>query len=322
MIQLLSDNKRDSSKLKDYQRCPRHFFYRHVLGWESDSLSNHLVFGTSWHLAMEHLLLNGYNDNSVIKAFDAFLSDYRKTFSSETDEMFSPKTPDNAFLVLAKYADYPAYRNELDDWEVLWTEIAGSVAITEKDQLYFRMDSILKNRKTAKTKSFEHKTGSRTWMWDEQWPLSTQIGTYNHVLFSLFPYEEVSGVELNGSFFIKRKKDPYEFHRLLIKKEHDQMQVWLDTVRYYFWEIEREYHLLEECTENEPTMRCFPLRDNNCIDYSRLCEYHDYCMAWPNPLRRCQEPPIGFHVKFWDPTEREAKKTLKVEKKEYKENII
>ncbi|MBU2249242.1 MAG: PD-(D/E)XK nuclease family protein, partial [Gammaproteobacteria bacterium] len=110
MILPYTQNKIDSSKLKDFKRCPRYFFYRHVLGWQSQTPNNHLVFGSAWHEAMEYLLLNGYGDNSVIEAFDKFLAYYRQSFPPETDEMFKAKTPDNAFWTLAQYANYPPYQ--------------------------------------------------------------------------------------------------------------------------------------------------------------------------------------------------------------------
>lgn len=313
MIQPHAQNKIDSSKLKDFKRCPRYFFYRHVLGWQEQNPNIHLVFGSAWHEAMEHLLLHGYDDNSVIAAFDKFLVYFRKSFPPETDGMFKGKTVDNAFTVLSQYANYPEYRRDLETHEVLFTEIAGSVAIDASRTLFFRQDSILKDRKTGKIRSREHKTGSRTWMWEEQWLLAGQIGTYNHVLYCLYPREMVEGVEMNGSFFLNRKspaKSEDIFRRFLIRKNQGQMQVWLDAVRFYMWEIEREYKILGDCKEEDQTLTCFPLRDNSCQDFGRMCEFHDFCLAWPNPLQKCFEPPMGFKVEFWDPTVKPAKETF------------
>jgi len=317
-IKAKSQNVIDSSKIVDYMRCPRYFFFRHILGWRTESPNNHLVFGTAWHLAMEHLLLHGYGDKAIIDAFNLFLEEYRKTFTSETDELFAPKTPDNAFLVLAKYAQH--YDGELEDLDVLYTEIAGSVAVDETHSLAFRMDSIIRNNVTGRVFSREHKTGSRLWMWDEQWLLGIQPATYSHVLYCLYPRDEVDCVEMNGCFFIKRKKDPYDFHRYEVRKRKDQMQVWMDTVRYYLWEIDREYEMLEDYDETQEVLPVFPMRPTNCIDYGRVCEYQDFCLAWSNPLRRMYEPPIGFVKEYWDPMEREAKHKFDFEKKNYADN--
>ena len=325
MILPLNENKLDSTKLKDFKACPRKFFYSHVLGWRSQTPNIHLEFGSAWHEAMEHLLLSGYDNDSVIEAYDLFLRRYRQAFPPETDGMFQNKTPDNAFTILSRYATRPEYQSDLDDYKTLYTEIAGSVAVDEKRILFFRQDSILENKKNGHIRSREHKTGSGLYLWDEQWLLDGQVGTYNHVLYCLFPKELVDGIEMNGTMFLKRKT-PYSsdsppskdiFHRILIRRNEDQMQVWLDTVRYYMWQIEMEYTLLEESKEEDYVMKCFPLRDTSCMDYYRLCEFHDFCMAWPNPLCKAFEPPIGFIQYFWDPTKEEAKHTFELKPMEY-----
>lgn len=309
MILPIEQNKLDSSKLDDMERCPRYFFYRHVLGWEIEAPNNHLVFGTSWHIAMEHLLLNGYGDSSVIEAHNKMLAEYRKEFAPETDELFSPKDPNNAFVVLAQYA--MKYQKELENLEVIYTEIAGEVAIDADHTIAFRMDSILREKDSGLIFSREHKTGSRTHLWDDQWLLARQPGTYSHVLYCLYPYEQVKGIEMNGSFFIKRKKDPFDFRRYVLKKRKDQMQVWMDNTSYYVNQVNHEYDILGDCTENEEVLNAFPLRAHNCFDYYRTCTYHDFCLAWPNPLRKMHEPPLGFRIRYWNPLEREAKQTFK-----------
>lgn len=318
-MQKLKENTIDTSKLKDYQRCPRYFFYRHVLGWDSESPNNHLVFGSAWHEAMEHILLNGYSQQSVMDAYDKFLAYYRKTFGPETDELFYPKTPDNAFVALCLYTGHSEYKRDLDHQEVLYTEIAGKVMIDETHSISYRMDSVILDKKTKKLFSREHKTGSSLFNWDIQWLLDLQPGTYSHVLYCLYPYENVSGIELNGTFFYKRKKEPVNatsFHRFPLHKNKEQMQMWLNRVRYLMWEIDREYAILEESTEDMPVLQAFPQRDTNCIYYMRLCPYHDYCTAWSNPLRRCDEPPIGFTIRYWNPLDQPAKKIMDFEKRE------
>lgn len=97
----------------------------------------------------------------------------------------------------------------------------------------------------------------------------------------------------------------------------EQMQVWLDNTRHYIYEIEREYQLLEICHENDQVLQAFPLRETACLDYGKRCGFHDFCLAWPNPLRRCFEPPIGFKVEHWDPTAQPTKKEFTIEPKGY-----
>jgi len=274
---------------------------------------------------MEYLLTHDYTNNSVARAYEVMVDKYRETFPPETDEMFEPKTLDNAFIVLAKYAK--RYQRDLEEYEVLYTEIAGNVTIREGRQMYFRMDSILKDRKTGKIISLEHKTGSHTWQWLEQWLLSIQFGTYTHVLMCLFPMETIDAVYVNGSFFSKGKKAweelkvdgtttmktiPYDFIREPIKKSRDQMQVWIETVNYYYTGIKAEMSMLDISNESDEVLQAFPLNPTSCMDWGRICEYRDFCTAWRNPLRRVSDVPLGFQVSHWNPMEVEAKQRFEL----------
>ena len=84
----------DSSKItEEFLKCKRKYFYRNILGWTSDAPNNHLHFGTCWHLAMEHLLLNDYSNESIEHAFfEIFEPAYRAVFPETTDIIFHPKT--------------------------------------------------------------------------------------------------------------------------------------------------------------------------------------------------------------------------------------
>lgn len=288
----------DSSKLNTFLQCPRRYFFEYMLGWQSTAPNNHLRFGEAWHVAMEHILLNGYDPPSLAEAFDKLLVCYRQEFPKETDELYSPKTPTRAMMALAEYAD--RYRHDLDEFEVLYTEISGTVPIGEDAVMYFRLDSIVKG--SIGHKSFEHKTkgGSITALWGLQWLQSLQIGTYNHVLYCLYPENEVDGISINGAGFLKTK---FDFQRIPIKKTKTQMQVWLDTVRYWRSQIRNEMEILRNCSDSDDVLNAFPLNPSSCDRYFG-CPFLDYCQAWANPLRECDELPLGFKIDFWNPTKK------------------
>ena len=304
----------DSSKTQEFMDCPRKYFYHYVLGWDSDTPNNHLVFGSAIHDALEHLLLNGYDTNSIAGAIDAFLLTYRKEFPEETDALFSPKTPERVMYALAEYTN--VYRNDHKEFDVLFTEIAGTVPLSEDRVLHFRQDAICKGPEGYF--SLEHKTTGATISraWSQQWPLKTQVGTYTHVLYCLYPPEEVFGVKINGLGFLKTK---FSFERIPISKSLKAMQVWLWNTLYWLDQIQWNMELLKQCKESDELMMAFPMNTENCNKYWG-CRYHDFCSAWPNPLRNCYEVPIGLERRFWDPMERPVRHKVEMGKMEVKDD--
>lgn len=313
----------DGTKINCFMECPRKYFYEYVLGWRPETPNNHIVFGRAWHLSLEHILTHGYGINELIKAHEQFISHYRLTYGPDTDELFFPKTPDNAFAMLGVYAKH--YADDFSRFEVQHTEIAGSIEIDQENVAYFRMDSIVKDKTTGKYGSLEHKTGSSTWNWEKQWPLSMQCGIYTHVLFSLYGLLNVSGVTFNGVFFKKAKKGwaelgsgstlsvqpPYEFLRYPAFKSPESMFDWHHTIRYYMENIKMQFKLLENCSDDDHVLNCFPMNPTSCSKYFG-CQYHDFCCSWTNPLQRANQPPMGFIVDYWDPTADEAKTEINI----------
>jgi hypothetical protein len=292
----------DSTKINSYMDCPRAYFYEYMLGWRSETPNIHLEFGKAWHLAMEHMLLHGYGNDSVMDAWSLLLGHYRKFWGPEYDDTHAPKNPVNALRALQDYAQY--YAKEWASQQVLYTEVAGTVPISESRVIHFRMDSILTTQ-DGMFFSREHKTGSTvSRVWTDQWYQSIQTGTYNHVLYCLYPYEQVKGVEINGTFFQKKEN---KFQRVPCRRSREMMKEWFWTVLHHTdimeWDKRR---LLEECADTDEVMMAFPKNTGNCTKYFG-CRYSDFCLAWPNPLRKVDEVPLGMKVEWWDPSEEESK---------------
>ena len=301
----------DSSKVQEYMNCPRKYFYRYVLGWDTDEPNIHLVFGEGWHRAMEVLLNEGYTNQAVKNAYSTFLEYYRQHFTEIQDANNYPKSPDSVVPTLVEYMQ--KYRNS-DTFEVLYTEVAGTVPISDTRVISFRLDSIVKSDEGIV--SLEHKTASRlSQAWMDQWPLKVQMGTYMHVLHSLYDPKDVYGIKINGVIFRKTKND---YIRVPIRKSTDMMNAWLWNVNHQIDLIEWNMEELAKSDESEEVMMSFPMNTENCVNYGRACKYHDFCTSWANPLKRADEPPIGFVKKFWDPSSHEdnANVVMKLEDKE------
>lgn len=284
----------DATKLKAFSECPRSYFYEYILGWRSENPSIHLEFGTAWHLAMEYLLTHDYSAQSVQAAWALLNTHYRKYFPPHMDEVNAPKNPANALTALMDYCT--KYKDDWRDQKVLYTEIAGTVMMDETRLIHFRMDSIIE--KGGMVGSREHKTGSTlSRQWIDQWSLAIQTWVYNHVLYSMFPKDKVSGVEINGTF-LQKKENKYQ--RVPARRSLPMMQVGYWDALHWFFEIEREMGRLEECNESDPILFCFPQNPSHCTSYFG-CRYMDYCMAWPNPLQKCDQVPLGLKIEYWNP---------------------
>ena len=181
--------------------------------------------------------------------------------------------------------------------------------------IHFKMDSIIERDGYVITR--EHKTGSvMNRQWADRWKLSLQVGTYIHVLNCMFSQDKVMGAEINGAFFKKggRGSDgEVEFLRVPVRKTPEMMEDWLFTVGHYISDIEREIDRLMHVSEAYTVMPAFPKNTTACTDYFG-CPYMDFCIAWSNPLRDADEPPLGFVQKWWNPTENRerAKKVVEI----------
>lgn len=287
----------DSSKIQEYLTCPRKYFYRYILGWDIDEPNVHLVFGEAWHRAMETLLKEGYSNKSIKNSFDSFIHYYRQYYTEIQDATNFPKSPDSVVPALAEYVN--TYKG-VDDFDVLYTEIAGSVPISENRAIHFRMDSVLKD--DTGVFSLEHKTGSRLGQaWTDSWQLKMQTGTYLHVLKCLYPDDEVYGIKINGVIFKRRSND---YIRVPIRKSEDMMDVWLWNINHQIDLIEWNVNEMLETSENDRIMPAFPMNTESCTNWGRTCKYFDFCNTWSNPLERADEPPLGFSVTYWNPEER------------------
>jgi len=125
----------------------------------------------------------------------------------------------------------------------------------------------------------------------------------------MFPIEEVLGIEFCqvGFEYLKRgsKNRSAGYHTTLQRvpafKTPDQMNVWLWTVNDILDDIDADMDKLHDCNENDPVLMAFRMNPGSCTNY-RGCPFHDYCLAWSNPLQQCHTPPLGFRVEFWDPS--------------------
>ena len=228
----------DSSKLTDYLRCPRYYFYRHILGWEFEGKNINLIFGESWHRAKESILINGTDDVSLAAAMQSFMKYYRQYYTEHTDLGNYPKNPGNALQALVEYRQQYGSNSEYKVVEIAGkpaTEIYGTVPISDDRLYHFRIDAIVQNER-GKFLFIDHKTsGSDRDIYRKAYNLSMQMLAYYHVINCMYPPEQVEGGSVELTIF--RKKGNLNI-RIPIKKTLAMMDEWLDAVSAIIRECE------------------------------------------------------------------------------------
>lgn len=290
----------DSSKLTTYMTCPRKFFFRHVLGWESSSPNNNLVFGSSWHYAAEHLLRSGYTEKSLTEAKMLFLYSYRQSFEEETDELFVPKDPSNAIKALEAY--YLRFaESDLRNFSVLHTEVGGAALIGPDMPMYFKLDALLFDERRGLYVCLDHKTSKyKMYNWSDSWNQSPQMQFYSHVLRCLYG-DKPQEMRVRGSFFYKSK--PAEFDETILANDERKLEGDLGALRSWYITLIND---LDDCVNEDDAesdlMMSFPKNTLSCYNYNQPCAYLNVCSAWNNPIRNAdQDPPMSMEVIYWDP---------------------
>lgn len=298
----------DSSKLTEFLLCPRKYFYRYILGWTPTTPNNHLIFGSAWHLAVEHLLRGG----TTLEAYGLFEQYYRQHFAPSTDELFEPKTPANALRALEIYA--PLSERDLRNNDVLHTEVGGLVSVDLDTHMAFKLDAVLRTHDTGTVWVMDHKTSqSHRYNWADHWSLSTQMLLYLHALKCFYPSQSAELV-VRTTFFCdqnpytptgRTKKTPPRPHwveETTINKSNEQMEAFLSRTQSWNHALKREMDILLTLDSTDSTSQhSFPQRESACFAYGRTCPFFDYCLSWSNPLTRCESPPLGYEIAYWNP---------------------
>jgi hypothetical protein len=291
----------DASKLTAYKSCPRKYFYSYVLGWRSEYPSNHLVFGSAWHVAVEHLLQHKYSEDALDEARYLFLAYYREHFSEESDEIYRPKDPGNALLSLRAYQK--RFAKDVRDYTVLYTEVGGLVSLANGVNMTFKQDAIVEDNETGTIIGIDHKTSQRkTYDWGEKWAVSTQMLLYLHALHCLYGANNDVEMLTRCTFFYKSK--PTDFDEHPIKKSTNELNQWLYRDSLWHAMLKRDEEILfNNDNIDDSIMFSFPQNENACFAYNTKCAHFNYCHSWNNPLQHCESTPIGTKIEFWNPLE-------------------
>lgn len=296
----------DNTKVSDYRRCPRFFYFRHELGWVVDTPRLALAFGGAWHKAMDILWTNINDEYASNLAYDAFLlawiGEYKLSHPDDMGpaeiEQCGMRHPFTAHEMLINYV--AVRRTWISECEVLAIERPFIVSLSDDIFYAGRIDKIVKRR--GKIHGIEHKTtsaykkdGPFRKQFLESFSPDSQIDGYLFAGHELYG-QDFQGIYVDGALVHKTIHDG--FCMIPVQRHPKQLEAWK-------WETQEQVGLIRHNKgfQNLATdigfMAAWPKNTNSCWDFNAACSYLNLCKSWPDP--REKELPSGYVVDKWDP---------------------
>lgn len=312
----------DNTKVSTHRECPRKYFYAHVLHISPEKTSSDLVFGISWHAAMDVVwdgLQKGEDHKLLIRrGLAAFLAVWTEhgfpglaEWTEDHWDEFAPRTPHTALGMLTNYLDKMSSFIQ-HKCEVLAVEQPFAVPLFVGDTKTWycgRQDKVV--RYEGKVWVVDHKTTTQ-YKKDGYFKGSFIDGFAPNHQMEGYAYGatvqhrgDFGGILIDAALVHKTVFDG--FRMLPIIGSEESLDQWL-------WETQYEVKRIEEFEEATAAAKsrtdlsylpAFPRNTRSCFNFGKACPYLDLCKGWENPLAEFDEQgiPMGFIERVWNPFE-------------------
>lgn len=301
----------DNTRLSEYKRCPRAFYIRHVLGWNTKGTGDALVFGSSWHEGQDIIWKCGkmWADGQVTQhdvvdmAFDNFMKCWRENgFPDPLDEFdydrLGARTPGTAKEMMWNYMT--EREHILKNCTVIGIEQPFAVPMPDVTNTFYvgRLDKSIQYN--AGTYIIEHKT---TTAYD------VKNGFRSDYIDSWFASSQVKGYQFGGGLFYPGLTGVWVDAALVHKKQHDHFRFipvshapvllteWLENTRQW---VEQVNESKRQAEAGYKLSKAFPKNEDSCFGKFGKCPFLDICMTCHDP-RVLPEIPAGFEENVWEP---------------------
>ena len=299
----------DNTMLGSYKECPRRFFLRHVLAWRSEGTSLPLIFGLSWHSAMDVV----WEYASKLSQADlprAALAKFYETWegegmppelSVEQIEQYTPRTPNIAHEMLVQYVQQRW--GMLQDAQVIAVEQPFAVPLPLYPDVWYigKMDKVV--RYNGNTLALEHKTtteykkdGGFKSSYIEGWYSDSQIKGYQFG-GGLF-YDDLTQVWVDAALVHKTVHDKYRF--VPVAHQFPLLEEWVNDTREWVKRVEKDLNQFKIDGQLRPGV--FPKNENSCFGKYGACPFVDICRTTSDPSK-LDSVPAGYMVEKWEPFE-------------------
>lgn len=301
----------DNTRLSEYKRCPRAFYIRHVMGWNTQGTGDALVFGSSWHEGQDIIWKCGkawgegkLDQHDVVEmAHQNFMkcwveNGFPEFMDEDAFDRLGARTPGTAKEMMWNYMD--ARRDILTKANVLGIEQPFAVPLPGVDNTFYvgRLDKSVEYN--AGTYIIEHKT---TTAYD------VKNGFRSDYIESWFASSQVKGYQFGGGLFYPGLTGVWVDAALVHKKQHDHFRFvpvahspvllteWLENTRQW---VEQVNESRRQAEAGYKLSKAFPKNEDNCFGKFGKCPFLDICMTCADP-RQLPGPPAGFEESFWEP---------------------
>lgn len=305
----------DNTRLSDFKRCPRLYYFRHVLHWVPDRKRIPLIFGSAWHKAMEYVWAHapgytGHWRDVVMPAHEEFLKEWEslgmpRNPSTEEEKDLAPRTPRNALNMLMGYVEARAHMFRDPSLKVLSIERPFVVPLDPErdDQFYIGLiDKVVQYKGNVlgiehKTTTQYRKNGPFKASFIDSFSPNSQVDGYQYALHIMHP-GKFGGIWVDAAL-VHRSEEGFLF--IPIERQKQQLDGWLWEVRYWIEMVKMNMEEVQKVRAEHTYMAAFPKNTNSCFDFGSACSYLDMCKAWSNPVGKAM--PINMKLEKWDPLE-------------------
>jgi len=296
----------DNTRIGAFKTCPRYYYLRHVKHLVSDGTAMALVFGSSWHEAMDvvwTMLAAGKQPDEVLgpsmARFKAKWEEEGLNFTPDLaqQEKYGIRTPGIAAEMLINYMN--ERREFIQNIKLLSVEQPFAVDIYEDGtevKYIGRLDKVIKHREYGtiivehkSTSAYAKASGFRS-DYITSWSPNSQIDGYLHAGHML--YGKISGIWIDAALVHKTVHNKFRF--IPIDRQFEQLDVWLHETRDWIERIENE-----GARAANSSYGGYPKNTGSCYQYAG-CAYRDICKFIPKPSDH-KGGYDGYSVKKWEP---------------------
>ena len=297
----------DNTRISAYKECPRKYFLRHVMHWNSEGTANALVFGLSWHDGMDIVWTHAHKHKiddlaqmaqlSFLKTWEAWGLDPNPDLA--TMDRMAPRNPSVAHEMYYNYIDQRW--NMLQRSELLSAEQPFAVPMPGLTDVWYigRLDKAIQYEHQKLI--LEHKTttayatvGNFRSDYVDSWYSSSQVKGYQFGGGLYYP--GLDAVWVDAALVHKKIHDAFKF--IPVSHKFNLLEEWIGDTKGWIYRIITDTDAYNAAGELRGGV--FPKNEDSCYGKYGTCPFLNICRAVADPTK-LDNVPAGYVKEVWEP---------------------